>query len=124
MKPSSGTAFHSLQATSQALQPMHTEVSVKKPLRFGRVGPAGVRRRVERPVERVAHARHRPVLVDVAGLERDARPAPVLVDPLAAAPDRVGRRPGVMSQLPTLLSWMCTLGSSASPTRSFAESPD
>ena len=29
--PSSGTAFHSLQATSQALQPMHTEVSVKKP---------------------------------------------------------------------------------------------
>ena len=35
VKPSSGTAFHSLQATSHALQPMHTEVSVKKPLRFG-----------------------------------------------------------------------------------------
>ena len=35
MKPSSGTAFHSLHATSQALQPMHTEVSVKKPLRVG-----------------------------------------------------------------------------------------
>ena len=34
-RPSSGTAFHSLQATSQALQPMHTEVSVKKPLRAG-----------------------------------------------------------------------------------------
>ena len=31
--PSSGTAFHSLQATSQALQPMQIEVSVKKPLR-------------------------------------------------------------------------------------------
>src|SRR5947199_3345239 len=29
--PSSGTRFHSLQATSQALQPMQTEVSVKKP---------------------------------------------------------------------------------------------
>src|SRR5215469_438356 len=29
--PSSGTVFHSLQATSQALQPIHTEVSVKNP---------------------------------------------------------------------------------------------
>src|SRR3954454_12240240 len=34
-RPSSGTWFHSLQATSQALQPMHTEVSVKKPIRGG-----------------------------------------------------------------------------------------
>ena len=34
-RPSSGTAFHSLQATSQALQPMQTLVSVKKPLRAG-----------------------------------------------------------------------------------------
>ncbi len=34
--PSSGTAFHPLQATSQALQPMHTEVSVKNPIRGGR----------------------------------------------------------------------------------------
>src|SRR5262245_13920213 len=31
MKPSSGTWFHSLQATSQALQPMHTVGSVKNP---------------------------------------------------------------------------------------------
>src|SRR5437764_4557363 len=31
--PSSGTRFHSLQATSQALQPMQTDVSVKKPIR-------------------------------------------------------------------------------------------
>src|SRR5439155_13702572 len=30
--PSSGTLFHSLQATSQALHPMHTVVSVKKPI--------------------------------------------------------------------------------------------
>src|SRR3954468_16697898 len=29
--PSSGTWFHSLQATSQALQPMHSVVSVKNP---------------------------------------------------------------------------------------------
>jgi hypothetical protein len=33
--PSSGTAFHSLHATSQALHPMQTEVSVKKPIRGG-----------------------------------------------------------------------------------------
>ena len=34
-RPSSGSAFHSLQATSQALQPMQTEVSVKNPIRGG-----------------------------------------------------------------------------------------
>src|SRR5919198_4857996 len=34
-RPSSGTRFHSLQATSQALQPMQTEVSVKNPIRGG-----------------------------------------------------------------------------------------
>src|SRR3954463_10497890 len=31
--PDSGTSFHSLHATSQALQPMHTDVSVKTPIR-------------------------------------------------------------------------------------------
>src|SRR5687767_12494004 len=31
LKPSAGTAFHSLQATSHALHPMQTLVSVKKP---------------------------------------------------------------------------------------------
>src|SRR4051812_42424777 len=31
--PSSGITFHSLHATSQALQPMQTDVSVKKPTR-------------------------------------------------------------------------------------------
>jgi hypothetical protein len=30
---SSGTRFHSLQATSHALQPMHSDVSVKNPTR-------------------------------------------------------------------------------------------
>ncbi len=34
-KPWSGTSFHSLHATSQALQPMQMLVSVKNPLRFG-----------------------------------------------------------------------------------------
>src|SRR3954447_15086894 len=32
-KSSVGSWFHSLQATSHALQPMHSEVSVKKPIR-------------------------------------------------------------------------------------------
>ena len=36
VSPSSGIAFHSLHATSQALQPMQTEVSVKNPTRGGR----------------------------------------------------------------------------------------
>src|SRR5213592_3173044 len=35
LNPSSGTPFHSLHATSQALQPMQTLVSVKKPTRSG-----------------------------------------------------------------------------------------
>src|SRR5580704_14221229 len=34
-RPSSGMPFHSLHATSHALQPMHTELSVKNPLRGG-----------------------------------------------------------------------------------------
>src|SRR6059058_5893725 len=32
-RPSSGITFHSLHATSQALQPMQIDVSVKKPMR-------------------------------------------------------------------------------------------
>src|SRR3954466_1457459 len=35
-----GTRFHSLHATSQALQPMQTDVSVKKPTRSVTAGPA------------------------------------------------------------------------------------
>src|SRR3954465_14497024 len=35
LSPSSGTEFHSLHATSQALQPMQMLVSVKKPIRGG-----------------------------------------------------------------------------------------
>src|SRR2546430_2838362 len=38
LNPSSGTRFHSLQATSQALQPIHTLVSVKKPIPGGAAG--------------------------------------------------------------------------------------
>src|SRR5689334_11515514 len=39
--PSSGTMFHSLHATSQALQPMQIEVSVKKPIRGLASGESG-----------------------------------------------------------------------------------
>src|SRR6185312_8358011 len=35
LNPSAGTALHSLQATSHALQPIHTLVSVKNPTRGG-----------------------------------------------------------------------------------------
>src|SRR5947209_14387616 len=38
-RPSSGTRFHSLHATSQALQPMQIDVSVKKPTRVCCSGP-------------------------------------------------------------------------------------
>ena len=52
--PSSGTSFHSLQATSHALQPMQTEVSVKKPDARRVLEVAGVRGRVgQRAVEAV-----------------------------------------------------------------------
>src|SRR6266480_4469948 len=37
--PSSGTRFHSLQATSQALQPIQTDVSVKNPSRVWASSP-------------------------------------------------------------------------------------
>ena len=60
-KWSAGTSFHSLQATSQALQPMQMLVSVKKPLRFGwSVVVPGVGRGVQRSaqVELVEQARH------------------------------------------------------------------
>ena len=40
----------------------------------------------------------------------------------SAGPGRAGG-PGRMSQVPTLLSWISTFGSSVMPSRSFAESP-
>src|SRR5664279_982229 len=52
--PSSGTPFHSLQATSQALQPMQIEVSVKKPLRGGGSGqPASLATRFASEISRL-----------------------------------------------------------------------
>ncbi len=52
-------AFHSLHATSQALQPMQIEVSVKNPLRGVAVLPAGIGRRVGGTRELVAPEAHR-----------------------------------------------------------------
>src|SRR6059058_3571290 len=43
-KPSSGTPFHSLHATSHALQPMQIDVSVKKPTRVVPRAPEEVMR--------------------------------------------------------------------------------
>src|SRR5437764_2164431 len=39
LRPSSGTRFHSLHATSHALHPMQIDVSVKKPTRSCRSAP-------------------------------------------------------------------------------------
>ena len=51
-----GTLFHCLQATSQALQPMQTEVSVKKPDPRRMTDVPGVARHVvQRAEQAVAH---------------------------------------------------------------------
>src|SRR4051794_13266615 len=92
LSPSSGTRFHSLQATSHALQPMHTDVSVKNPIRTGSIegGTSDLRPRLLRdacatlvvldqtdelrsawPASRPDVARHRLDLLDVhIGVER------------------------------------------------------
>ena len=101
-RPSSGTSFHSLQATSHALQPMQIDVSVKKPTRSVVTG-----------APRSRTARRRPPRRRGGGNRRAAR----------RAPRPRGRRPGRTSQVCALYSPMWTLGSSASPSRSLAESP-
>ena len=108
--PSSGTSFHSLHATSHALQPMQIEVSVKKPSRGGcSRWPAGRRDRCPdglsscsglQPLSSVMPARRR--------IRHECR-----------SPGPRGRRPGRMSPVSALTSWMCAFGSSASrPGRS------
>src|SRR5260370_920104 len=101
--PSSGTEFHSLQATSQALQPMQIEVSVKNPIRGGwstyPAAAAGSRpaRAVSpvRPAGSPVISRLRPPLVG------DARPLLVVADPLApAGPAGAASRPGVAGEAP------------------------
>ena len=84
LPPSAGRSFHCLQATSHALQPMQTVVSVKKPIRSA-PSPARtassvmtcavlLRRRVVPGVVGVARARPRPsCAVDSPGGARRAR---------------------------------------------------
>ena len=51
-----GTPFHCLHATSHALQPMHTDVSVKNPTRGGWLDVPGVARDVVERTEEAVHA--------------------------------------------------------------------
>src|ERR1700758_3932832 len=79
LSPSSGTAFHSLHATSQALHPMQTEVSVKKPIRGGCSGqparPAGSALIADLRARLVGDARALGVLPDQAAQPGAARAA-------------------------------------------------
>ena len=97
--PSAGSRLHSLHATSHALQPMQTLVSVKKPTR----GCASAADRSTAPCSRRASPR------------RSA------TNWASFAPR--GRRPGRMSHVSAFTSWMCTFGSSARCVRSFAAPP-
>jgi hypothetical protein len=64
LNPSSGTPFHSLHATSHALQPMHAEMSVKKPTTAD--APRTLRRPRDRPT---AHAAAAEQLLQLLGPE-------------------------------------------------------
>ena len=114
-RPSSGTSFHSLQATSHALQPMQIDVSVKKPTRSVVTGAprsrtarrrpprrrgGGNRRAARRaPAPRPAPGTHvaglRLVLADVdVGVEREPEQVVgrvALHDARASPSDRAGR---------------------------------
>src|SRR3954465_7520408 len=84
--PSSGTRFHSLQATSHALQPMQIDVSVKKPTRGGCSGDPALPatsssgpNRLCSPVTCSVMARRRQMR---AGLGRDPRAPSIPLDVL------------------------------------------
>src|SRR3954463_11425526 len=136
--PSSGTPFHSLHATSHALQPMQIDVSVKKPLRgggsthaasmAGLVGPASWLR--QKDIRQPPSGSGEWSGVECGEPVRSSLPVIVVVPARdwysATSRSRsspLGRRPGTMSQLPALLSWIWTFGSSATPSRSLAASP-
>ncbi len=119
--PSSGTAFHSLQATSQALQPMQTDVSVKKPIRGG-CSPYPARAAGSGPPVRPGSSSATLTSHLRARLFGDAGPLQVRAHQV---PQRrpAGRRPGWMSTASALTSWMCTFGSSEKCASSLAASP-
>src|SRR5881227_2105482 len=81
-KPSSGTPFHSLHATSHALQPMQIDVSVKKPTRVvPRAPKAVVPRAPEEVVPRAPKEVMRPSRIS-SGLGCDPGALPVAVNQL------------------------------------------
>ena len=99
--PSAGRSFHCLHATSHALQPMHTVVSVKKPIALGAVAP------------------HR----DLASGRAVTSPASPLARRRAARWSRPRRRPARTSQRKAFDSWIVMFGSPEIAIRSLAVSP-
>ncbi|GAA4192993.1 hypothetical protein GCM10022252_35300 [Streptosporangium oxazolinicum] len=69
--PSSGTSFHSLQATSQALHPMQMLVSVKKPYLCGATSVTGSPRMVSVQVAALTWENAEASLSGLPGSERD-----------------------------------------------------
>ena len=107
--PSEGRSFHCLQATSHALQPMHTVVSVKKPIRCASSRRIAISLMSARCPRR---GRRRPVR---RGWRRACPSSRAVVSPL--------RRPARTLQVNALSSWIDTFGSLPSAPRSFALSP-
>src|SRR3954471_3714752 len=110
--PSAGSWFHCLQATSQALQPMQSVVSVKKPLvptpySFGSSCCLGTL----------------PPRGWTFGMSRGMSGTLARSSPRYAARRLRDLRPGTMSPVNAFDSWMCTLGSATKPMRSLAASP-
>ncbi len=103
--PSAGRSFHCLQATSQALQPMHVVVSVKKPIRSapGRWIAVSVTCSGRSSAGMVVVRR------DARRLRRGRRRA------RGRCP--VGARPARTSQVNALDSWIDTFGSPDSDDR-------
>ncbi len=124
-KPSSGSWFHCLHATSHALQPMQSVVSVKKP-------HCSIARPLSAPPRRIGlgpsrldgrPAAHGPDPRQIAGRPRARigdRGAPRRRSPSAA---RSEWRPATMVQVSAFDSWIETFGSATNGMSSFAGSP-
>ena len=126
LRPSSGTSFHSLQATSHALQPMQIEVSVKNPIRGGcSVWPAAAAGSLppSSTSSPAAGRTARSVMFSIPVSLGDAGAPLVGLDERQALRLRAVGGPGWMSTVSALTSWMCELGSSDIEDSSFIESP-
>src|ERR1700730_8338810 len=122
LRPSSGTSFHSLQATSHALQPMQTEVSVKNPIRGWASAPYEPGHDSTRKPSTLIGSP--PALDSFDPRSAHQIPARARYDSTSSRSSRPrGRRPGRISHVEALYSPMWTFESSPSPSRSLAESP-